>query len=93
MAKRYGKSAITLTSKKGLVALFGSEKALHVWMSTNGYIYDAPGKLVPADEFDETYSVIKAENNIDDAPDLKIHKDVPIYSSNDTEAMQWRFPV
>lgn len=93
MAKRYGKSAITLTSEKGLVALFGSEKALHMWMSINKYIYDAPGKLVPSDEFEEAYSVIKPEDNADNAPKLKIHKDIQILSSNDIEDMHWRFPV
>lgn len=91
MAKRYGKSAITLTSEKGLVALFGSEKALHLWMSKNKYIYKAPEELVPSDEFDYAYSVIMPEDNVDGAPELKIHKDIPIFSSNDEGDMGWRF--
>ena len=83
------KTVIVLVSKQGPIALFGSEKTLHLWMSTNNYVYKAPGKLVTPEKFDAAYNTIRPEGETKSISELEIHKNIRIFSSNDGEDMHW----
>ena len=92
MAVRYGKTVLSLSSNLGLIALFGSEKALHKWMDINEYIYKNPGETVPANDIESEYRVLRPDGCDDGSPELKLHRYVPIYSSHDEKKMHWRSP-
>lgn len=91
MVKYYGKTAISLSSSEGLIALLGSERALQVWMRVNAYIYKRETDEAPLDADDLPYYVIRPEGEADGFPELRVHKNMRILSSKDTEDLRWRY--